>query len=125
MKTWRLIAGVVLLLVFGMLIGSMGAHFYLRHRYHFSLDRKDRTVRLLKHLSRELDLSQEQRTAAEHILQQMSEKLHALYIGQFPEAERIVDESFSEIRKRLTDEQKKKFDAMQELYRKRRHWRER
>jgi hypothetical protein len=121
MKTWRLITGVVLVLLVGVLIGSMGSRLYLRHKYYFSLERKERTIHLLNHLSRELDLSREQKAEVEKILQGMAEKLHAHYLQQRPEAERIVEDSFSVIRQGLTDEQKKKFDELQERYRRRRH----
>ena len=120
MKKWRLITGVVLVLVLGILIGGAGTQFYLRHKYHLSLDRKDRTAHLLKTLSRELDLSQDQKTAVEKILQRMAERLHTHFLQGRPEAERIIDESFSEIRQQLSDEQKKKFDSLLERHRRRR-----
>jgi len=120
MKTWRLITGVALVLLLGILIGSAGTQLYLRHKYHLSLDRMSRTTHVMKTLSRELDLSQDQKAAVEKILQRMAEKLHAHYLEGRPEAERIVEESFSEIRQQLTDEQKKQFDSLQERYRRRR-----
>ena len=76
MKLWRLITGVILVLVLGMLIGGAGTHYYLRHKYRLiSLDRKDRTAHLLKTFSRKLDLSQDQKAAVEKILQRMAERL--------------------------------------------------
>ena len=57
MKKWRLFTGVILVLVLGILIGGAGTQFYLRHKYHLSLDRQDRAAHVLKTLSRELDLS--------------------------------------------------------------------
>jgi uncharacterized protein YpuA (DUF1002 family) len=122
MKSWRLITGVVLVLVLGILIGGAGTHLYLRHKYHFSLDRKDRAAHLLKTFSRELDLSQDQKIAVEKILQRMVERLHSHMLQRQPEAERIVDESFSEIRQQLTDEQKKQFDSLQARHRRHRHY---
>ena len=122
MKTWRLITGVALVLVLGILIGSTGTQFYLRHKYHLFLDRKDRTAHVLKTLSRDLDLLQDQKIAVEKILQRMAERLHSHLLQRRPEAERIVDESFSEIRQGLTDEQKKKLDSLQERHRRHRHY---
>ena len=122
MKLWRLITGVALVLVLGILIGGAGSQLYLRHKYHFSLDRKERTARLLKTFSKELDLSQDQKVAVEKILQQMAERLHTHLLQRRPEAERIVDESFSEIRQQLSDEQKKQFDSLRERHRRHRHY---
>jgi hypothetical protein len=122
MKKWRLITGVALVLVLGILIGSTGTQFYLRHKYHLFLDRKDRTAHVLKTLSRDLDLLQDQKIAVEKILQRMAERLRSHYLQGRPEAERIVDESFSEIRQGLTDEQKKKLDSLQERHRRHRHY---
>ena len=121
MKSWRLITGVALVLVLGILIGGAGTQLYLRHKYHFSLDRKERTAHLLKIFSKELDLSQDQKIAVEKILQRMAERLHSHLLQRRPEAERIVDESFSEIRQQLTDEQRKRFDSLQERHRRHRH----
>ncbi len=125
MKKWRLITGVALVLVLGILIGGAGTHLYLRHKYHLSLDRKDRAAHILKTLSRELDLSQDQKVEIGEILQRMAERLHNHSLQGRPEAERIVDESFSEIRQKLSDEQKKKFDSLQERHRRHRHNHER
>jgi hypothetical protein len=125
MKLWRLITGVALVLVLGILIGGAGSQLYLRHKYHFSLDRKERTARLLKTFSKELDLSQDQKVAVEKILQQMAERLHTHLLQRRPEAERIIDESFSEIRQQLSDEQKKQFDSLRERHRRHRHYPER
>lgn len=121
MKLWRLITGVALVLVLGILIGGAGTQLYLRHKYHFSLDRKERTAHLLKIFSKELDLSQDQKIAVEKILQRMAERLHTHLLQRRPEAERIVDESFSEIRQQLSDEQKKQFDSLRERHRRHRH----
>ena len=119
MKTWRLITGVALVLVLGILIGSAGTRIYLRHT-HRLFHPRDRAAHIMGTLSRELDLSQAQKTAVQNVLQRTSEKLHAHYLQQRPEAERIVGEGFSEIRLLLTDEQKKKFDTLQERYRRHR-----
>jgi len=122
MKLWRLITGVALVLVLGILIGGAGTQLYLSHKYHFSLDRKERTAHLLKIFSKELDLSQDQKIAVEKILQRMAERLHTHLLQRRPEAERIVDESFSEIRQQLSDEQKKQFDSLRERHRRHRHY---
>ncbi|MGA3173415.1 MAG: hypothetical protein ABSE25_03205 [Syntrophorhabdales bacterium] len=121
MKQWRSIAGVGLVLLLGILIGSAGTHFYLKQRYHHFPDRKVRTARLMEALSGELALSEGQRAAVSQTLDRMSERLHNLYSQARPEAERIVEESFSEIRQQLNEEQKKKLDILRERHRRHRH----
>ncbi len=118
MKTWRLITGVALVLLLGMLIGSAGTRLYLGHT-HRGLHWRDRTARVFERLSRELDLSPEQKGSVRGILQDAEQKLRAHYLRQRPEAERIVDESFVQIRQLLNDEQKKKLDNLRERHRKR------
>ncbi|MGA3173930.1 MAG: hypothetical protein ABSE25_05810 [Syntrophorhabdales bacterium] len=121
MKKWRPITGVILVLVLGILIGSAGTKFYLKHRYHYLPDRQARTAHLLEHLSKELALSDTQKAATGQILEDMAEKLRRHFAQVRPEAERIVQESFSEIRKQLDEDQQKKFDVLSEKYRQRRH----
>ncbi|MGD0228764.1 MAG: hypothetical protein ABSC19_00200 [Syntrophorhabdales bacterium] len=122
MKKWRLITGVALVLVLGILIGAAGTQFYLKRRYHFPLDHRARTARLVKALSRDLNLSQDQRIATEKILDRTAERLRENYTRVRPEAERIVAEGFSEIETQLTDDQKKKFEALRETYRRHRRF---
>jgi uncharacterized membrane protein len=121
MKKWRPIIGVLLVLVLGILIGSAGTQFYLRHRYHYPPDHKAETVRLLERLSKELALSDTQRTAIRQTLEHMAEKLNRHFAQVRPEAETIVDEGFSEIHKQLNDDQRKTFDILRERHKRRRH----
>jgi hypothetical protein len=120
MKTWRLVTGVALVLIVGILIGSTGTRLYLGHRYHVPMDRKARAAFLMKDLSKELGLTQEQKAAIGQILDEMAERLHQRYLQARPEVEGIVDESFSRIRTELNDDQKQKFDVLKEKYKKRR-----
>jgi Spy/CpxP family protein refolding chaperone len=125
MRKWKPVAGVALVLLLGILIGSMGAQFYLKRTYHHFPDRKARAERLMRVLSKKLDLSEQQKAAIGQIVDQTEEKLHKHYLQARPEAERIVQESFSEIRKQLNEDQKKKLDILRERFQRHRHARDR
>ncbi len=125
MRKWKPVAGVALVLLLGILIGSMGAQFYLKRTYHPFPDRKARAERLMRVFSKKLDLSEQQKAAIRQIVYQTEEKLHEHYLQTRPEAERIVDGSFAEIRSQLNEDQKKKFDILRERFRQHRRARDR
>jgi hypothetical protein len=124
MRKWKPVAGVALVLFLGILIGSMGAQFYLKRAYHPFPDRKARAERLMRVLSKKLDLSEQQKAAISQIVDRTEEKLHEHYLKTRPEAERIVDESFAEIRGRLDEGQQKKLDILREKFRRHRRARD-
>lgn len=118
MNVWKLVSGVALLLIVGILVGSVGTWLLIRPPHppgprHF----KDRTPEAVERLSKDLDLTAEQKASVRRILEQMSQKLHEHFLKIRPEADKIMDESFGEIRKGLNDTQKKKFDAVREKFR--------
>ncbi|MGD0237701.1 MAG: hypothetical protein ABSC55_24620 [Syntrophorhabdales bacterium] len=121
MNTWKLVSGVALVFIVGALVGSLGARFYLKHHYRpFTPEPRDRTAFIMKRLSRELGLSQNQKITAEKIVAQTEEKLREHFLQMGPETEAIIDDGFSQIRKELDDEQKKKLDALREKFEKHR-----
>jgi len=119
MNVWKLVSGVVLILIVGILFGSIGT-WLLTKPPHPPGPRgfRDRTTDAVERLSKDLNLSAEQKAAVAKILGDMSEKLHEHFLKVRPEADKIIDNSFTEIRKLLNDEQKKKFDAVREKFRK-------
>ena len=121
MNAWKLAAGVVLVLLVGILVGSMGTWFLLRPPHpHGPMGPKDRTMEALDRLSRDLALSPEQKGAAERILNRVSEQLHEHFAKDRPEMEKIVDEGFSDIKKILNEDQKKRFDEVRDRFRRHR-----
>lgn len=109
----RLISGVVLLLLAGILFGSVGTWILLRP-FHppGPWDHRDRTARAVESLAKELTLSEAQKEEVEKIFEGMSERIHERIRKERPELDKIMDESFAEIRKQLTDTQKKRFDTI-------------
>ena len=121
MNTWKLVSGVALVFIVGALVGSLGTRFYLKHHYRpFMTEPRDRTAFIMKRLSKELGLSQDQKIAVEKIVAQTGEKLREHFLQTQPEIKSIIDDSFSQIKKELDDVQKKKLDALREKFEKHR-----
>jgi hypothetical protein len=121
MNTWKLIAGVALVFVVGALVGSLCTRFYLKDHYRaFMPEPGDRTAFIMKRLSKELGLSQNQKTAVEKIVAQTEEKLREPFLQMRPEIEAIMDDGFSRIAKELDDNQKKQLEQLREKFEKRR-----
>jgi hypothetical protein len=120
MNTWKLTAGVALVFIVGALVGSVGTRFYLNHRYHpFMQERGNRTAFIMKRLSKDLSLTQNQKIAIEKIVAQTEEKLREHFLQRRPEIENIIDDGFSQMKKELNDDQKKKLDELREKFEKR------
>jgi hypothetical protein len=118
MNIWKLVAGVVLVLVVGILIGSIGTWLLLKPPHPpWPRDPKARAAEALERLSKDLDLTHDQKVVVKKILERMSERLREHFVRQRPQMEKIVDESFSEIKKELTEDQKKKLDEVRERFR--------
>ncbi|MDR2019058.1 MAG: hypothetical protein LBQ00_09415 [Syntrophobacterales bacterium] len=122
MNVWKLVSGVALLLLAGILFGSVGTWLLVKpaHHMHGPKDFRNRTMEATERLSKSLDLNAEQKIAVGRILEQMSQKLHEHFLKGKPEVDRIIDGSFSEIKNELNDAQKKKLDTVREQFRKHR-----
>jgi hypothetical protein len=121
MNIWKLISGVALVFIIGVLIGSIGTRIYFKHRHPpRSLEPKAKAAFIMNKLSRELNLTQEQKNATEKIVEQMMENLHQHSLKSRSGVQTIVDEDFSRVKAGLSDDQKKKLDVMREKFDKRR-----
>ncbi len=120
MTKWRSFAGVALVLLLGIVIGSVGTHFYMQHRFHHFPDHEARTERLMERLTKKLALSEQQEQAIRPIVNRMAERLRAHFLETRPEAEKIVEESFADVRKLLNEDQNKKLDKLRENFHRRR-----
>ncbi len=114
MTKWRSFAGIALVLLLGIVIGSVGTHFFTQHRFHRFPDHKTRTERLMKELSKELALSEQQAQAIRPIVNRTDERLREHFQKTRPEAEKIVQESFADVRKLLNEDQSRKLDKLRE-----------
>ena len=125
MKRWKLISGLLLVFVLGVLAGSFGTRVYLKDRFeHLRKDPKARQAFIMRKLSKELELTQDQKIKVEKIVEQMGEKRREFFLKNRPEIKKIMDEGFAQIKKELNNEQQKKLDELREEFEKRRKTRD-
>ena len=74
----------------------------------------------MKRLSQELNLTSDQKTKIDPIVEQMIEKRREYYLKNRPEIKRIMDQGFAQIREELNEDQKKKLDGLREKFHRRR-----
>ena len=121
MNRWKLISGVLLVFVLGVLVGSVGTGFYFKHR--FVSRKKDPQARrafIMKKLTKELSLSQNQTTEIEKIVEQMVEQRREYSLQKRLEIKNIMDQGFLQMKKELSSDQQKKLDALRERFERRR-----
>jgi hypothetical protein len=118
---WKLISGLLLVFVLGILAGSLGTEFYLKHRLAPLIkEPRARTAFIMKKLSRELNLTSDQKSKIQVIVEQMFEKRREYYVKHRTEIKQIMDQGFSQIREELNQAQKEKLDALREKFQNRR-----
>ena len=114
----KLKVAIIILLVFavGALAGSLGNKLYFMHRF-------ERFVKggppplmhiLMRKIVQDLDLTGAQKTDIEKIVRQSEEKILSFREKYHPEFEKIMDDTITQIKEKLTDEQKKKLEKLHE-----------
>jgi len=116
MNKLKFAAGVILLLIVGMLAGSLGTGIYYKKR----VERfesggppvSERVGIILGRFSEDLRLTEEQRTEFEKIIKESQEELMTLGRSIFPEIEKINEKTFASMKEKLTDEQKNELEIL-------------
>jgi len=124
MSKWKISVGLLVLFLSGVLIGTVGTRMYVRHKISGMFAKERPVIRDLffRRLTRELDLSKEQRQEIEEIASRAAEQFHALRRQHRGEAEAILDQAVTEMRKYLSPEQQEQLDRIRK---KMRTWRKR
>jgi hypothetical protein len=121
MKRWKLVSGLLLVFVLGILAGAFGTRIYLKDRFaHLRKDPKARQAFIMGKLSKELELTPDQKIKVEKIVEQVGAKRREFFLKNRPEIKKIMDEGFLQIKKELNNDQQKKLDVMREEFKKRR-----
>ena len=120
MKRLKLVTGIALLFILGVLVGSIGTKFYLERQHPRLRDPKTRKAFFMERLSKELNLTQDQKIKIGEIVEQIEIKRREYSLQRRAEIDRLIDG----MKKDLDNDQQKKLDAMREHYRKRRKARE-
>jgi len=121
MKRWKLISGLLLVFVLGILAGAFGTRIYLKDQFeHLRKDPKARQAFIMRKLSKELELTPGQKIKIEKIVEQLGEKRREFFLKNRPEIKKIMDEGFAQIKKELDNDQQKKLDVLRAEFEKRR-----
>ena len=124
MQKWKIGTGLLVLFLSGVLIGSVGTRVYIRHKISGIFARERPPIRDLffRRLTRELDLTAEQRKEIDGVASSAAERFQALHRQQREEAEAFLDQTVSEMKKYLIPEQQERLD---EIRNRMRAWRNR
>jgi hypothetical protein len=122
---WKLISGLLLVFVLGILAGSVGTGFYLKQRLTPIIkEPRARKAFIMKRLSKKLNLTPDQQAKIQPIVEQMIEKRREFYRKTRPEIKTIMDQGFAQIKEELNEDQKKKLDELREKFQKHRREKE-
>ena len=117
MKKWKVLLGITLIFVLGVLAGLVPG-FYVRHRFPPPPPPLARNNEMhdmiLNRFTRDLNLTQDQRMQVGQIMAQTRKKLDEHFAQVQPELQKLMNEEFIQIEKTLDDTQKKKFRMMKE-----------
>jgi len=114
--------GILLIFILGALAGSLGTGVYIKHRIgEFVRGGPPPLMHsLMKKMSHQLNLTEEQETEIEKIMEQAHKDIAAFRERYHPEFEKIMDKSFALIKEKLDEDQKIKLDELQEELKERR-----
>jgi len=128
MSRWKIWVGLLVLFLSGVLIGSVGTRMYVRHKISGMFAKERPVIRDLffRRLTRELVLSEEQRQEIERIASRAAEEFHTLRREHRGEAEAILDQAVTEMRKYLSPEQQEQLERIRKRMKTwRKRWRHR
>jgi len=117
----KLYLGIFVVALFGALVGSFITSLYIKHQVKQVVEGgpAHRRAFLMKRLTRELDLNEKQQIEVQKILKQTFRRLHELRKRHRPKVKEILDQGMNQIRVKLDERQKKKFNRFLERFRKR------
>ena len=109
MDKWKLILGIALILILGIIIGSAGTGYYLRRHDpdRISHHRSGKAF-IMERFSEELKLREDQKDRIGKIIDQIEEKRQGYHLE--------IKKSMNEIREGLDQDQQKRFDDLREKF---------
>jgi hypothetical protein len=113
MKKWKLTAGIALVFILGVLVGSLGTRYYHRDwSERFFQEPSARKALVLKRLTKDLGLTTTQQKDFRAIVEETDKKLEALRLDRRSAVKAILDESFARMTEKLDPEQQKKLEEI-------------
>jgi Spy/CpxP family protein refolding chaperone len=115
MKHWKLWAGITLVFILGLSVGSIGSNIFYGHGFsHFGhKDAAERNAEVLERFRKDLSLTDPQATRVKAIIAQMETQRTEYFRKSRTELKAITESGFALIRLELTPEQQKLFDDYQ------------
>ena len=116
MKRLKVCIGILLIFILGMLSGTLGTGFFIKHRIGRFVggEGPPPPIRVLERLSAKLDLSKPQQIEIEEILKQAHDQLIEFRQVYRPEFEKIFNDTIEQIKQKLDNRQKQKLDKLTE-----------
>jgi Spy/CpxP family protein refolding chaperone len=113
-RDWRIWGGILVVFVCGVLVGTVatGAYHNYERQHRWEQGLAGMKPRVMKHLTHELRLSDDQRHAFETIVSQAEAELLHLRVAQQPKVDEIVVNTTEKLKNRLTPEQQSKLDEL-------------
>ena len=112
MKRWKLIGGVGLMFILGVLVGSAGSGLYHEYVERKWKDPAARTTFFLEKLTRDLRLSDDQQKKIKPVIDELDKKREAVSAERRTEMREILNDGFSRMKEGLDAEQQQKLDEM-------------
>ncbi|MCJ7594531.1 MAG: hypothetical protein MUO52_07170 [Desulfobacterales bacterium] len=120
MKKWRLITGVILVFILGLLVGSVGTQVYHRQwSERFKKAPEARRAIFMNRLTKELRLTEDQQRQVEVIIKEADEKRKALFEKQRGTIRETIDESFARMKQKLDPDQQQELEELRARFEKR------
>ena len=120
MKKWRLITGVILVFILGLLVGSVGTQVYHRQwSERFKKAPEARRAIFMNRLTKELRLTEDQQRQVEVIIKEADEKRKALFQKQRGAIRETIDESFALMKQKLDPDQQQELEELRARFEKR------
>lgn len=118
MRRWKLIIGITLIFMVGALAGALGTGLYFRQKMEqlekFRRGGSKKIDLLVKQFTRDLDLTKEQQAEVRKIIEKSESEIEDIRQKYLPKIKSIIDQSFAQMRAKLTPEQQKKLDMLHE-----------
>jgi len=116
MRLLKVCVGILLIFILGMLAGTLGTGFFIKHRIgRFVQDGgPPPPIRILDRLSAKLEPSKPQQMEIEKILKQAHDQLIDFRQVYRPKVEEIFNDTIEQIKQKLDSRQKQKLDKLTE-----------
>ncbi|HOP47266.1 MAG TPA: hypothetical protein PK874_06350 [Desulfobacteraceae bacterium] len=117
----KAIAGVIIVFFLGTIIGALGTGIFIRHKIRqFTSGEHSFQYLMMRRLSRELKLTDEQIPEVREIVAQSAEEMRKLFKNSHSEFIKIMERKNTRLKEVLTPDQQKQLDNMFERIQ--RHW---